>query len=89
MRALGRLRFDVLPSRLDNEYGVKAQFDKLHCRLARWVAGSEVDIRKVGSTRVRTDLRRAPAPAHPLEAGVDHAPVRERNPGRTFHDVAP
>ncbi|MEX2609142.1 MAG: peptide chain release factor 3 [Gemmatimonadota bacterium] len=88
--AVGRLQFDVLLSRLDNEYGVTAQLDNLPYRFARWVTGPEADIRLVGNAPGRSlvyDARQ-----HPLILFDSEWTMRqseERNAVLTFHDVAP
>jgi peptide chain release factor 3 len=46
--AVGRLQFDVLLDRLEREYRVHASLEPLSFRCARWVTGSEQDIRRVG-----------------------------------------
>jgi peptide chain release factor 3 len=88
--AVGRLQFDVLLSRLDNEYGVTAQLDNLPYRFARWVTGPEADIRQVGNAPGRTlvyDARQ-----HPLILFDSEWTMRqseERNAALSFYDVAP
>jgi len=46
--AVGTLQFDVLLHRLEHEYGVLARLEPMPYRDARWVQGSESEIRRVG-----------------------------------------
>jgi peptide chain release factor 3 len=46
--AVGRLQFDVLLDRLQREYEVHASLEPLPFRCARWVAGPEADVRRLG-----------------------------------------
>lgn len=57
--ALGALQFDVITSRLESEYRVKARFESLTLGAARWVRGPEEALtrfRRENSHRLYTDL---------------------------------
>lgn len=43
--AVGTLQFDVVAHRLEYEYGVNVLFDAYSCATARWLRGSEQDIK--------------------------------------------
>jgi peptide chain release factor 3 len=45
--AVGKLQFDVVESRMKEEYGVSATADPLPYTLARWIRASEENIRRV------------------------------------------
>ena len=47
MAAVGELQFDVVASRLDSEYGVKATVERMPFALARWVAGAPDAIARI------------------------------------------
>lgn len=44
---MGELQFDVVISRLENEYGVKTSVDRLPHALARWIVGDPAAIAAV------------------------------------------
>ncbi len=45
--AVGTLQFDVVAHRLENEYGVDVAFESYPCATARWLRGSEADIKQL------------------------------------------
>ncbi|MBA3902459.1 MAG: peptide chain release factor 3 [Rhodocyclaceae bacterium] len=45
--AVGTLQFDVVVHRLENEYGVDVQFEPYPCVTARWLRGSDVDLKQL------------------------------------------
>jgi peptide chain release factor 3 len=45
--AVGTLQFDVVAHRLEHEYGVNVIFENYSCATARWMRGSEADIKGV------------------------------------------
>lgn len=47
LAAVGELQFDVVISRLENEYGVKTSVDRLPHALARWIVGDPAAIAAV------------------------------------------
>jgi len=88
--AVGRLQFDVLLHRLENEYGVKALLQPLAWRHARWVTGSESAIAHAANGHGRTlvyDAARRPLILFDSEWTLRHALQNES--GIEFHDVAP
>lgn len=46
--AVGTLQFDVVKHRLEHEYGVDAIFEPYNVATARWLKGSEDELRKLG-----------------------------------------
>ncbi|MBU0552170.1 peptide chain release factor 3 [Myxococcota bacterium] len=57
--ALGALQFDVIASRLESEYRVKARFEALTLGAARWVRGPEeilTRLRRENGHRLYTDI---------------------------------
>ena len=47
LAAVGELQFDVVVSRLENEYGVKTTAERLPHVLARWIVGDPATIAAV------------------------------------------
>ena len=45
--AVGTLQFDVVVHRLENEYGVDVQFEPYPCVTARWLRGSDADLKQI------------------------------------------
>ncbi len=45
--AVGTLQFDVVAHRLENEYGVDVVFESYPCATARWLRGSDADIKQL------------------------------------------
>ena len=61
LAAVGVLQFDVVRSRLDVEYGVKAEIEPLRYKAAAWVKGERLDLDKfslTNSSRLVEDHRR-------------------------------
>ena len=88
--AVGRLQFDVMIFRLENEYGVKCKLEPIGARFPRWVVGPGDVIEKVSNERGRMLLY--DAKGHPLILFEDEWNVRwvmEREKSLTFHDVSP
>lgn len=44
--AMGSLQFDVIASRLENEYGVRALFEEVSLGAARWISGPEEEVER-------------------------------------------
>ena len=42
--AVGSLQFDVVASRLENEYGVQVIFEHYNCATARWITGDAAEL---------------------------------------------
>lgn len=53
MAAVGVLQFDVVRSRLENEYGVESIMEPLTYSAARWVKGDPAEISMIGAGRGR------------------------------------
>ncbi len=45
--AVGTLQFDVVAHRLEHEYGVDVVFENVDCSTARWLRGSEADLKSI------------------------------------------
>ncbi len=56
LAVVGQLQFDVVRSRLENEYSVPTQVEPLALELARWVTGPEESILRITS---RSDVQLA------------------------------
>jgi peptide chain release factor 3 len=88
--AVGRLQFDVLLHRLQNEYGVAATLQSVPYGHARWVAGPAAEIERLGGTTDRWlvyDAKNRPLLLFESEWTMRH--TIERYPSLEFHDVAP
>jgi peptide chain release factor 3 len=88
--AVGRLQFDVLLHRLENEYGVVAALQNLPYGHARWVSGPEAEIERLGSSTGRWlvyDAKNRPLLLFESEWTMRH--TVERHDTLEFHDVAP
>jgi peptide chain release factor 3 len=88
--AVGRLQFEVLLHRLQNEYGVVATLSNLPYGYARWVTGAETEIERLGGTAGRSlvyDAKNRPLLLFESEWTMRH--TIERHDDLAFHDVAP
>lgn len=45
--AVGTLQFDVVSHRLEHEYGVDVDFESYDCSTARWLRGSDADLKSI------------------------------------------
>ena len=45
--AVGTLQFDVVSHRLEHEYGVDVDFESYDCSTARWLRGSDADLKAI------------------------------------------
>jgi peptide chain release factor 3 len=87
--AVGRLQFDVLVHRLENEYGVVARLHSLPFRHARWVEGDDDAIDRLRGAHGL--MRVFDASGRPLVLFADEFALRHatREAGQLrFHDVA-
>jgi len=88
--AVGRLQFEVLLHRLENEYNVVARLENLPWQHARWVTGEEGAIRQAASGLGRTlvyDAKQRPLILFETEWTLRQ--TLERETDLQFHDVAP
>ncbi|HSJ14888.1 MAG TPA: peptide chain release factor 3 [Longimicrobiales bacterium] len=88
--AVGRLQFEVLLHRLENEYGVSARLQPLSWSHARWVTGPEEDIRRVGGASGRMlvfDSKQRPLILFDSDWSLRHTMSREAT--LQYYDVAP
>jgi peptide chain release factor 3 len=88
--AVGRLQFDVLVERLKREYGVTVRLEALSFHCARWVTGSEQEIRRAADAYGRKEVRDAdglPMILFDNEWVLHRAMENEK--GLQFHDVQP
>jgi peptide chain release factor 3 len=84
--ALGSLQFDVIQSRLENEYGVRAMFEQVPLGAARWLTGpADVMDKFIEQNRRRVfhDIHGNPAFIADSEWQVNYA--ADKNPKLTFH----
>jgi len=88
--AVGPLQFDVLVHRLDTEYGVEAQLERLPYTVARWVTGDEDEIRRVAGGYDRTlvhDAKGRPLLLFKTEWAMQR--TVEKESGLEYHPGAP
>ena len=88
--AVGRLQFDVLVDRLEREYGVEARLEPLPFHCARWVTGSDREIRALGAAygrRVVEDVDGHPMILFDTEWTLRKS--QEQAKDIAFHDVQP
>ena len=89
--AVGPLQFDVLLHRLEHEYGVSANLERLPYVAARWVVGEDADIQRVvaGYDKARvTDSRDRPLVLFKSEWALQKTVENEKDK-LEFHAVAP
>ncbi len=85
---VGSLQFEVLEYRLKNEYGVDIFMDRLPFGVARWLAGSEADlkaIKSMDSGMLVNDIKDRPVALISNEWSLRW--VSERNPDIEFLEV--
>jgi len=88
--AVGLLQFEVLQQRLENEYGVKAVFEGLPFKFARWVGGpkSAVDwLKRSSSYTLVYDRNDQPVLLTETEWAINYA--MENAEGLELHDIEP
>ena len=84
--ALGSLQFDVIQSRLETEYGVRAAFEAVPLGAARWLSGPEEELEKFvdqNRRRVFKDIHGNLAFIAQSEWAVNYA--ADQNRKLTFH----
>jgi len=87
---VGVLQFDVLLHRLDTEYNVDAELDGMPYSHARWVEGSEEEIKRVASgygKKLVFDAKQRPLIL--FENDFTMRRTMEDEPGLDYHEVAP
>jgi peptide chain release factor 3 len=89
--AVGKLQFDVLLNRLENEYNVAARLEPMSYRFARWVEGPIREVERVatggyGRTLVYDSKQR---PLILFDSEWTMKSTIEREKDLAFHDVAP
>jgi peptide chain release factor 3 len=89
LAAVGELQFDVVLSRLRDEYSVDAQIERLPYQAARWVSGPDAAMSKFLSTLhgslVCKDRKERPVVLFQSDWNVRY--YRDENPGVTFSEV--
>ena len=88
--AVGLLQFEVLQQRLENEYGVKAVFESLPFRFARWVGGAPEGLawlKGSSSYLLVYDRNDQPVLLTETEWAINYA--LENAPGLELHDIEP
>jgi peptide chain release factor 3 len=89
LAVVGELQFDVVLTRLREEYGVEARIERLPYSSARWVSGSNEALERLGYPRVAC-LRcsdRADQPVMLFESPWNLEYCKRENPELTFADV--
>lgn len=84
--ALGQLQFDVIRSRLENEYRVRAAFEDVPLQAARWVMGADDDVDDFvakNARRIFKDIHGNITYIAQSEWAVNYA--AEQNPKLSFH----
>ncbi|HEX6590108.1 MAG TPA: peptide chain release factor 3 [Longimicrobiales bacterium] len=88
--AVGRLQFEVLLHRLENEYNVVARLEPMSWKIARWVVGPEEDVRRVANGLGRAlvyDAKNRPLLLFDNEYTMRNTMSKETS--LQYHDVAP
>lgn len=90
LAVVGKLQFDVVQSRLQNEYGVETILDRLDMKFARWIQGPDSAITNLTTprgTRLVEDPDGRKAVLLDGEWALGY--VKDKNPELEFTDVAP
>ncbi|MBK9785235.1 MAG: peptide chain release factor 3 [Betaproteobacteria bacterium] len=83
--AVGILQFDVVSSRLENEYGVKVIFETYNCSTARWIHGDANELRQISDRySANVALDGADDPVYLAPNNVYLNMVKEKYPNLTF-----
>ncbi|HSG23878.1 MAG TPA: EF-Tu/IF-2/RF-3 family GTPase, partial [Azonexus sp.] len=83
--AVGILQFDVVASRLENEYGVKVIFETYNCSTARWIHGDANELRQISDRySANVALDGADDPVYLAPNNVYLNMVKEKYPNLTF-----
>jgi peptide chain release factor 3 len=85
LAVVGELQFDVLRSRLENEYNVETTITVLPYKLARWVAGDVHDVAKLtlpSKSRLAIDSEEHAVVLFSSDWELDYA--EKENPGAVF-----
>ncbi len=88
--AVGRLQFDVLKARLESEYGVQLELTSLPFDRARWVEGSEAELKKLERGELATLVEdRDGLPMVLIRDEFSEHHLRSRHENVKFSDTAP
>jgi peptide chain release factor 3 len=86
--AVGTLQFDVVKHRLEHEYGVDAIFEPYNVSTARWLKGSEDELRKIGDKNpLNVALDGAGDPVYLAPSRVNLNLTQERFPDIQFFET--
>ena len=89
LSVVGELQFDVVLARLLDEYSVEARLERLPYTCARWVAGSEDDLERLGRSRLGNmrcvDRNDQPVLLFQSQWYLDY--VQRENPGLTLSEI--
>jgi peptide chain release factor 3 len=88
--AVGKLQFDVLLHRLENEYNVVARLEPLSWKIARWVVGPESEAQRVANGMGKTlvyDAKNRPLILFDNEWTLRNTTGKEK--GLEYLDIAP
>jgi len=86
---VGRLQFDVLVFRVENEYGAKIRFDSLGYEYARWVEGPETHEEMLAARIPMVVLDQDDGLVALFRDQWEMERVIRDNDGWTFHETAP
>jgi peptide chain release factor 3 len=83
--AVGTLQFDVVASRLENEYGVQVIFDSYNCATARWIQGDADELKQLSERySANVALDGADDPVYLAPNNVYLNMVKEKYPNLRF-----
>jgi hypothetical protein len=83
--AVGTLQFDVVASRLENEYGVQVIFEHYNCATARWIHGDAGELRQLSDRySANVALDGADDPVYLAPNNVYLNMVKEKYPNLRF-----
>jgi peptide chain release factor 3 len=83
--AVGTLQFDVVASRLENEYGVQVIFEHYNCATARWIHGDAAELRQLSDRySANVALDGADDPVYLAPNNVYLNMVKEKYPNLRF-----
>ncbi len=86
--AVGTLQFDVVASRLENEYGVQVIFENYNCSTARWIHGDPAELRQLSDRySANVALDGADDPVYLAPNNVYLNMVKEKYPNLRFAEA--
>jgi peptide chain release factor 3 len=86
--AVGTLQFDVVASRLENEYGVQVIFESYNCSTARWIHGDAGELKQLSERySANVALDGAGDPVYLAPNNVYLNMVKEKYPNLRFDEA--